>query len=77
MPCMSRYFTDLCSEGRRVRLLCGSLPYWCVRHTSGSLQIAEEGFLEAPTEANVNIGEAKVSRLVIESGIAAIDQPAK
>ncbi|CAL5229355.1 g12666 [Coccomyxa viridis] len=39
--------------------------------------IAEAGFLEAPTEADVNIGEAKVSRLVIESGIAAIDQPAK
>ena len=42
-----------------------------------SLQIAEEGFLESPADAEIDIGEAKVSRLVIEAGIAAIDQPAK
>jgi len=42
---------------------------------AGALQIAEEGFLSSPGE--VDIGERKVSRLVIESGIAAIDQPAK
>jgi hypothetical protein len=42
-----------------------------------TLQIAEEGFLETPADAEIDIGEAKVSRLVIEAGIAAIDQPAK
>lgn len=41
------------------------------------LQIAEEGFLESRADADIDVGEKKISRLVIESGIAAIDQPAR